>query len=62
MQTVLNLLTRSGVVYMAFEPHLSSDQYTCLLELANAAATAEELRATVEAWARAEGLRTTFEE
>ena len=62
MQTILNLLTRSGVVYMAFEPALSPGQYSQLHAIANAAATAEELRIAVEAWARAEHLRVRFEE
>jgi hypothetical protein len=56
-QSALNLLTRDGTMHVVFEPALSAVQHTQLMEFVNAIATTEELRVTVEAWARAEGLR-----
>jgi hypothetical protein len=62
MRTTLNLLTRSGVVYMDFQPALSADQYAKLLEIAKEGDTADELRIVVREWADGEGLETEFDE
>lgn len=62
MRTTISLLTRDGAVYMAFEPALSGAQYTRLMDIAERAATAEELQTAVTAWARAEHLRLSFDE
>jgi hypothetical protein len=62
MQTILNLLTRNGVVFMAFQPSLSADQYARLLEIANAAQSEHELREDVRVWALSLGLAVRFEE
>ena len=62
MRTTLNLLTRSGAVYLDFRPALSPQQYARLFEIAKGTATEDELRDTVTAFARAEGLRVCFDE
>lgn len=62
MQTTLNLLTRSGVVFMAFQPSLSVDQYAMLLEISPQAETATDLRKKVAAWAQSENLTVRFDE
>jgi len=59
--TSLVLLTRDGGVYMSFSPALSGDQHSRLVEIANQAATAQELKDAVSAWARSEGLRLSFD-
>jgi hypothetical protein len=62
MRTTLNLLTRNGLVYMDFQPHLTADQYTRLMELVKTPETADELRKAIEVWANEEGLKVSFEE
>ena len=62
MRTTLNLLTRSGVVFVAFKPALSADQYATLLKICQVAETAEELQNTILTWARAERLEVSFKE
>jgi len=62
MRTTLHLLTRDGAVFMAFEPELTPTQYARLIDIANRAATAQELKDAVTAWARAERLRAAFDE
>lgn len=62
MRTTLNLLTRDGAVYMAFEPSLSVPQYARLLDIATRAENGDELENGVKAFARAEGLRVSFDE
>jgi hypothetical protein len=62
MQTTLNLLTRSGTVFMEFRPHLTPEQYARLLEISEATNTADELREALKQWAKAEGLDARFEE
>lgn len=62
MRTTLNLLTRSGLVYMDFQPALSADQYAKLLEIANEGDSADDLRTAVQEWADREGLKTEFDE
>jgi hypothetical protein len=58
----VNLLTRSGVVFMAFQPSLSAEQYAMLLEISQQAETANDLRNKVAAWAKSENLTVRFEE
>lgn len=60
MQTILNLLTRDGVVYMEFTPALSGPQYTHLLELSDATGSADQLKEAIRQWAAAEGLTVSF--
>jgi hypothetical protein len=62
MQTILNLLTRNGVVYMAFTPALSASQYARLLDISQKAENADELRTQISLWASGEGLAVRFEE
>jgi len=62
MRTTLNLLTRSGTVYMDFQPHLSPEQYARLLEISEEAQSADELRKALREWAESEGLTARFEE
>jgi hypothetical protein len=62
MRTTLNLLTRSGVVYIDFRPALTGPQYTRLVDIVNRAATEQELRDSVMAFARAERLKVCFDE
>lgn len=61
MRTTLSLLTRDGAVFMAFEPALTVAQYARLLDIAKRAGTEDELRLAVEAWARSEGLKASFD-
>ncbi len=62
MQTVLNLLTRDGVVYVAFRPALSAEQYAALLELSHQGVTRQELLDAISDWAGKEALELSFEE
>jgi len=62
MKTVLNLLTRDGACYMAFSPHLTAEQYTELMHLAELCDTNERLRTQVASWARAKGIRLSLDE
>jgi hypothetical protein len=62
VQTILNLLTRDGTVYMAFSPHLTPDQYAELVRLSDMCATADELRMQVAAWAAEVGVSYSMDE
>ena len=62
MRTTLNLLTRDGVVYVAFRPRLSSRQYDELLKLAGEPSTAQEMRKALRQWAESRGLEVSFDE
>lgn len=62
MRTTLNLLTRTGLVYMDFQPHLSANQYARLLAIARDAENSDELRSSIAEWAKAEELTVSFEE
>jgi hypothetical protein len=62
MQTILNLLTRNGVVFMAFKPSLSAEQYARLLEISQVSENEDELRTSVGLWASREKLAVRFEE
>ena len=62
MQTILNLLTRNGVVYMAFKPSLSAEQYAKLLAISQESETEDELRTSVSLWASQESLSISFNE
>jgi hypothetical protein len=62
MATSLNLLTRDGVQYLSFTPHLAADQYWELLRLSELAESRPQLRELVQDWARANQLRLSFEE
>jgi hypothetical protein len=63
MQTILNLLTRDGAVYMAFSPSLSARQYGDLLELVDkSSGSQDELRETLRLWAKQQDLSVSFSE
>jgi hypothetical protein len=62
VQTILNLLTRDGVVYLAFSPSLTAEQYAELLELTKRQSTREEMLAAVGQWAQEQGLKLGVEE
>jgi hypothetical protein len=62
VQTILNLLTRDGAVYMAFAPHLTSEQYGELLKLSEVAEQRTKLEELVQNWARANGLQLSLDE
>lgn len=62
METILNLLTRDGIVYMAFRPSLTAAQYSTLLDLSGQAPSAFDLRESIRRWAQSEGLQVTFDE
>jgi len=61
MRTELNLLTRDGTFYVAFEPQLSPDRYAELLVLVQAADNPQELKASVTSWAGKHGLRFSLD-
>jgi len=52
MQSELRLLMRDGALQVAFDPHLTVDQYSELLERVNAATTKAELRRELKALAK----------
>jgi len=62
MRTSLSLLTTDGAVRMEFQPALSPAQYARLLDISHRAATDQELREAVTAFARVERLRLTLDE
>ncbi|HUE71947.1 MAG TPA: hypothetical protein VMP01_13760 [Pirellulaceae bacterium] len=62
MQTVLNLLTRDGTVYMAFSPALNAEQYAELWELTHHPDTNGEMQEAVRGWAQGRGLKVSFDE
>jgi hypothetical protein len=62
MQTTLNLLTRNGIVFMAFKPALSAEQYAQLLQISRGSENEDELRTSVSLWASREKLAVRFEE
>lgn len=62
MQTTLNLLTRNGVVFMAFKPALNADQYAELLVIARKAEDEKELRTEVGSFAGRENLAVCFDQ
>ena len=62
MQTILNLLTRNGVVFMAFTPALTAAQYARLLEISQESENEDELRTSVSLWASREKLLVRFDE
>ena len=62
MKTTLNLLTRDGVVFLAFRPALTAHQYAELLDLVEHGTTADQMRSAVSQWAERQGLEVSFEE
>jgi len=62
VKTILNLLTRDGVVYLAFAPSLTPEQYSDLLELTKQPSTREEMLTVVSQWAQEQGLKLSLEE
>jgi hypothetical protein len=62
MKTALNLLTREGMVYMAFQPALTAHQYAELLDIVEHGVTAEQMREAVKQWAERQRLQISFEE
>jgi len=62
MRTTLNLLTRDGLVYMSFSPHLTPKQYGELIDIVDHGTTADEMRQAVKRWADLLGLRVEFNE
>jgi hypothetical protein len=62
MRTTLNLLTRDGAVYVAFQPALSAAQYGQLLELTRQPVTIDDMQKAVGTWAKTQGLKVSFDE
>jgi hypothetical protein len=62
MRTILNLLTRDGVVYMAFSPPLNPEQYAELWELTHHPETNHEMEDAVQGWAQRQRLKVSFNE
>ena len=62
MDSSISLLTCDGTVEMTFSPALSVNQYARLLDIANRADDAEQLKEAVTLWADFEGLQYSFDE
>jgi len=58
----LNLLMRDGAIFMDFRPSLSERHYGELLKLTHELVTIAEMRKAVRLWAKARGLKVSFDE
>src|SRR5687767_8125158 len=61
MQTILNLLTRDGTLYMAFSPALTAEQYSRVVWLVKTVPTRAEMRKLIQSWARVQGQQLSFD-
>jgi UDP-N-acetylglucosamine:LPS N-acetylglucosamine transferase len=61
VETILNLLTREGAFYMAFQPSLSAEQYAELIEAVKKASTRQEMQKVVAAFAKRHKLAVSLD-
>ena len=62
MDTILNLRTPFGVIYMAFRPLLTADQYADVLKIVAASDRREQVEGSVRAMAAIDGFTVSFAE
>jgi len=62
LETRLRLLTRDGAAFLAFQPKLTADQYTALLDAARQAVTRDELYDAAIFLARQWAVEVQFDE
>jgi len=62
LETRLHLLTRDGAAFLVFQPRLTEDQYTALLDVTMHAVTRDELYDAAKLLARQWAAEVQFDE